>query len=143
MHARPAKLFVKLAKQFQSDIRVVHGPKTANAKSLISMLTLGVERGGQIQLVVEGEDEDLAMQELEAAILSGLGEAEAEGAPTDGAAAAQAGGQPSVTKPEVRTKDGYGGIPAAPGIAIGPVFQLKRSEIVIAEETAANPAAAE
>ena len=52
LHAQPAKLFVKLAKQFQSDVRVVHGPKTANAKSLISMLTLGVECGGQVQIVV-------------------------------------------------------------------------------------------
>ena len=43
LHARPAKVFVNTAKQYKSDIRVQHGAKKANAKSLISMLTLGVE----------------------------------------------------------------------------------------------------
>ena len=134
LHARPAKLFVKLAKQFQSDVRVVHGPKTANAKSLISMLTLGVECGGQVQIVVEGEDEEQAIEALEAAVQSGLGEKEAEETHKDD------GSQSAEPERLVEAaRDGFGGIPAAPGIAIGPVFQLKRSEIVIAEEITGTP----
>ena len=39
LHARPAKVLVKLAKQFQSDIKIKHGEKTANAKSMVSVLT--------------------------------------------------------------------------------------------------------
>ncbi len=76
LHARPAKIFVNTAKQFKSDIRVQHGEKKANAKSLISMLTLGVETGSEIRILVDGVDEDEAMEVLETAVLSGLGESE-------------------------------------------------------------------
>ena len=76
LHARPAKIFVNTAKQFKSDIRVQHGEKKANAKSLISMLTLGVETGSEIRILVDGVDEDEAIGVLETAVLSGLGESE-------------------------------------------------------------------
>ncbi len=76
LHARPAKIFVNTAKQFKSDIRVQHGAKKANAKSLISMLTLGVEAGSEIRILVDGADEDEAMMALETAVSDGLGESE-------------------------------------------------------------------
>ena len=74
LHARPAKTFVNIAKQFKSDIRVLHGEKKANAKSLISMLTLGAERGSHVSIQVTGEDEDAALAALAEAMESGLGE---------------------------------------------------------------------
>ncbi|HOG45689.1 MAG TPA: HPr family phosphocarrier protein [Anaerolineae bacterium] len=80
LHARPAREFVNIARQFQSDIRVSHGVKSANAKSLLSILTLGVERGGTIRIQASGEDEEAALQALQAAVLGGLG----EGAPGQG-----------------------------------------------------------
>jgi len=43
LHARPATSFVNLAKSFESEIRVRRGEQTANGKSLISLLKLGVE----------------------------------------------------------------------------------------------------
>ena len=81
LHARPAKVFVKTAKQFKSDIRLRHGTKKANAKSMISILTLGVESGGQIQLIIDGPDEEEALQVLKAAVEEGLGD---EHPPQDG-----------------------------------------------------------
>jgi len=148
LHARPAKTFVTLAKQYKSNIRVQHGEKVANAKSLISMLTLGAESGSQIRIMVEGEDEDVALAELEQAVISGLGEAPAEAASSSGAPAAVAAPVIEPAKTEEKTakpEDGkpagnlVKGISAAPGIAIGPIFQLKRSEIVIAEEEKGDP----
>ena len=47
LHARPARAFVDIAKQFKSEIRVRYGKKKANAKSMIGLLTLGVEPGGK------------------------------------------------------------------------------------------------
>jgi phosphotransferase system HPr (HPr) family protein len=41
LHARPAALFVKTAKQFDSDIRVTCRDRKANAKSILNVLTLG------------------------------------------------------------------------------------------------------
>ncbi len=149
LHARPAKTFVNIAKQFKSDIRVLHGEKKANAKSLISMLTLGAERGSQISILVDGEDEDAAMAEIEAALASGLGEGDQLGqasavqkpAPesTDGKGQVQPAQASAVQSRSAMPANQIRGIPAAPGIAIGPVFQLKRSEIVIVDESCDDP----
>ncbi|MBN1921982.1 MAG: HPr family phosphocarrier protein [Anaerolineae bacterium] len=38
LHARPAKELVNLAKTFKSNIRIAHGAKQVNAKSLISLV---------------------------------------------------------------------------------------------------------
>jgi phosphoenolpyruvate-protein phosphotransferase len=137
LHARPAKIFVKTAKQFKSDIRVQHGEKKANAKSLISMLTLGVETNSEIRIIVDGVDEDEALQTLETAVREGLGEAE-HIAQT---AAAKSGPKPAAPPPAAEPKslenNHIQGIAAAPGIAIGPVYQFQQSELEI-EETFAG-----
>ena len=43
LHTRPAAQFVKEAKEFQSEITVVSGGKSASAKSLFKLQTLGLE----------------------------------------------------------------------------------------------------
>src|SRR5512138_3390067 len=80
LHARPAKVLVNLAKQFKSIISIQHAGKKANAKSMVSVLTLGAVRGSNIVVHVDGEDEDKALAEIEAAIRAGLGD-EMHGAP--------------------------------------------------------------
>ena len=139
LHARPAKVFVNVAKGFQSNIRVYHGEKKANAKSLISLLTLGVETGSKIKIEIEGEDEEDALMALEEAILSGLGEEMGERrAPT-------AKSSEKVTSPKLEevqltqaelspiSNNEIQGVPGAPGIAIGPIYYLKRAEIKVEE----------
>lgn len=117
LHARPAKIFVNTAKQFNSKIQVKHNGKKANAKSLIAMLALGVKPGGLIQINVEGDDEELALAELTAAVENGLGEEEHTTAEANGTATPAA--IPATGSNIIR------GIAAAPGIAIGPVFQWR------------------
>jgi multiphosphoryl transfer protein len=128
LHARPAKVFVNTAKQFESDIRVEHGAKKANAKSMISMLTLGVESGSQIRILIDGIDEEAALDALETAVSSGLGENETH-QPTPPPQPAN-GQQPA---PVTLTANMLKGIPAAPGIAIGPIYRLQHEEIKIEE----------
>ncbi len=74
LHARPAKTFVQIAKQFKSEIRVANGKKKANAKSLLSVLALGVHSGESIRIRIKGEDEEEAASVIEEAVRSGLGE---------------------------------------------------------------------
>ena len=76
LHARPASVFVSLAKEFRSDIRVYHDGKTANGKSMVSMLRLGVERGGIITITTDGPDAAKAIETLQNAVAEGLGEEE-------------------------------------------------------------------
>ncbi len=137
LHARPAKYLVNLAKQFKADIRVEHGDKKANAKSMISMLTLGAECGSQIRVLVDGEDEDAALAEIEAAIRSGLGEGEAQAEAASAPAPVAAQDRPDEAQPE--GKNAISGVPAAPGIVVGPVYQLKRAEISVSEEECGPP----
>lgn len=64
LHARPATLLVKKASSFKSNIYIEYNGKKANAKSLIGVLSLGVNKGGKITLYVNGDDEMYAMEEL-------------------------------------------------------------------------------
>lgn len=74
LHARPASLFVQKAKQFTSEIRVKCGETMANAKSIMSILTLGVNRGSVITIYAQGDDEDQALADLVALVESNFGE---------------------------------------------------------------------
>ena len=73
LHARPASEFVKLAGQFKADLRVrniTSNSDLVDAKSIISILTLGVEKGHEIELMGDGEDEAEALQALQALVES-------------------------------------------------------------------------
>lgn len=135
LHARPAKTLVNLVKPFKSSVTVWHGEKKANAKSLISVLTLGASKGSQLRIEVNGEDEETALAEIESAILAGLGEGETAEEPQAKPPAASA---PKVEeKPVEESKpvkaNVLRGVGAAPGIAIGPVYQFQHQEIPINE----------
>lgn len=76
LHARPAAIFVQTAKKFQSDVRVEHGERRANAKSILNVIGLGAGQGAEIVLRAEGEDEDQAIEALVALINDNFGEHE-------------------------------------------------------------------
>jgi len=76
LHARPAALFVQTAKQFNCDVKVTHGEREANAKSILGVLALGAEQGAVITIHAEGQDADQALAELEALVESDFGERE-------------------------------------------------------------------
>ena len=71
LHARPAALFVKTAGRFSSQIQVrnvTRGLGPVDAKSILSVLTLGVEQSHQIHLRAEGRDEGEALDALVALV---------------------------------------------------------------------------
>lgn len=76
LHARPAALFVKTANQYKSDIQVVNGAKVANAKSILSVLTLGAGQNAEITIRAEGEDSESALAALRDLIEDNFGEKE-------------------------------------------------------------------
>ncbi len=135
LHARPAKTLVNLVKQFKSEILIWHGEKKANAKSLISVLTLGASKGSQLRIQVNGDDEDNALAQIESAILSGLGEGETSNETQARPLSAPIAKPESVPAEDKKpdTTNTLKGVAAAPGIAIGPIFQFQRQEVVINE----------
>lgn len=76
LHARPASVFVREASKFKSAITVIHGDKQANAKSILSVLTLGVNQDTVISIRAEGEDAEEALKALMALNESNYGETE-------------------------------------------------------------------
>ena len=74
LHLRPAGVLCKEAMQFTSLITFNFRGGAANAKSVLSVLGACIKSGTEIELVCEGEDEELALKTLVDAIESGLGE---------------------------------------------------------------------
>jgi phosphocarrier protein HPr len=59
LHARPATLFVKEAAKFKSKIIVenlTQPSREINGRSLINLMSLGVEKDHTIRITAEGED---------------------------------------------------------------------------------------
>ena len=64
LHARPAAVFVQNAKGFRSQITLAKNDKKVNAKSILSVLSLGAEQGDSIVLTASGEDAESAITTL-------------------------------------------------------------------------------
>ena len=68
LHARPASAFVQTASKFSSDISVVYGERVGNAKSILTILTMGVNQNAEIKITAEGADAEEALAALEALV---------------------------------------------------------------------------
>ena len=64
LHLRPAGVLVQTAAPFQSKIIVRFNDKTANAKSIMGVMKLGVSMGDTIVVQAEGEDAEQAIAAL-------------------------------------------------------------------------------
>jgi phosphoenolpyruvate-protein phosphotransferase len=132
LHARPAATFVDIAKRFQADIKVRYGNTVANGKSLLSLLQLGAEHGAAVRVSAQGPDADAALETLQKAIASGLGDEPEEQLPP----AQSAGIQGWVPQAAAATLIG---VPAAGGLAIGPVRQYKKQTTFVIEDHPSDP----
>ena len=65
LEARPIAMLVQVASQFESSIYVECDNKRVNAKSIMGMMTLGLDSGEEITLSANGEDEEAAMSSIE------------------------------------------------------------------------------
>ena len=74
LHARAAARFVHLASRFQSQVRVGHGEKVMDGKSIMGILLLAAARGTVITLTARGPDELDAVEALVQLVQSGFGE---------------------------------------------------------------------
>ncbi|EIS9352221.1 HPr family phosphocarrier protein [Clostridioides difficile] len=74
LHARSAGMFVKKAAEFKSTVEVVAKDKTVNAKSIMGIMSLGLAQGEELKLVVNGEDEEVALAAMVELVESGFGE---------------------------------------------------------------------
>jgi phosphoenolpyruvate-protein phosphotransferase len=129
LHARPATFLVDVAMGFESEIRVGYEGRIGNAKSLASLLKLGVEGGETIRIFAAGADADAALQALREAVEGGLGEEAGTGEAADAEAWTPPKGERAIP-----------GVSASPGLAIGPLYQFQVTRVVVSDQPAEDAA---
>ena len=65
LEARPIALLVQVASQYSSNIYLESEEKKVNAKSIMGMMSLGLDVGEKVTVSIEGSDEEEAMQGIE------------------------------------------------------------------------------
>ena len=65
LEARPVAVFVQVASQYESTIYVEVDDKKVNAKSIMGMMSLGLDNGETLTLVADGSDESAAVAHIE------------------------------------------------------------------------------
>lgn len=74
LHARPAAALVKVASKFDSDFFIhMHGYRV-NGKSILGVMTLAAEKGAELEIEVDGSDEQEAIEAITELIENGFGE---------------------------------------------------------------------
>lgn len=76
LHARAAASLVRLAGNFQSDIRIRRADNrvVADAKSILSVLTLAAAKGTELEIEADGADENAAIEKIKEIFIKGFGE---------------------------------------------------------------------
>ena len=66
LHARPAGLLAKKAKEFSSSITIEKGGKSVSATKLMMLMGLGIRHGDTVTVTINGSDEDEAAEAMAA-----------------------------------------------------------------------------
>ncbi len=73
LHARPAGVLATNAKSFECEITVKCGDKQANAKRLLSLMSLGATSGSTLHIIFDGADEREALEKIREVLNEQLG----------------------------------------------------------------------
>ncbi len=131
IHARPASAIFQIANRYKSTIELRSNDKKANAKSVISILGMGIKFNDKIEFVANGDDASSAVAELSKAVIDGLGENVAKS------------GVSAVASSNVVAKDivtdfsktvTLKGVLASPGMVIGKSLMMSEEEIKVNEQ---------
>ena len=124
LHARPAALLARRAKSFGTQISLAAHGRSADARSVVAIMALGVRHGDEVILRAEGSE---AAQALDAT-LAGLEEAVRLEVTHESAA----GRESRVSRSEPREGE-LSGVCAVPGFAVGRATRIERREIEVTE----------
>ncbi|MBO4987309.1 MAG: HPr family phosphocarrier protein [Lachnospiraceae bacterium] len=65
LEARPVAMLVQVASKYDSSVYLEAGDKRVNAKSIMGMMSLGLDTGEKVNVVVDGADEAAALEDIE------------------------------------------------------------------------------
>jgi len=76
LHARAAAKLVKVASDFDCEVRISNGQRQVNAKSIMGVMMLAAAKGSSVILETTGQDAEDALVALEKLINDRFGEAQ-------------------------------------------------------------------
>ena len=65
LEARPVAVLVQVASQHESSVYIESAGKKVNGKSIMGMMSLGLDSGAEITVVADGKDEEEAVLSIE------------------------------------------------------------------------------
>ncbi|EGG6881216.1 HPr family phosphocarrier protein [Salmonella enterica] len=77
IHARPGAHFVAALKPYRCTVKIANLARSnnyVNAKSLMALMSLGIKKGHEVNILFHGEDAQSALQKIHCEIENGLGE---------------------------------------------------------------------
>ena len=121
VHARPAARIVAALKPFSAEVSFAAHGRTANARSTVALLALGLKQGDHIQVTGKGEDARAAVASVVTLIEMGMDEEHGAACPPLAAPAPSGDGL-------------LRGVCASPGLASGPVAHLRVADAEVPEQ---------
>lgn len=64
IHARPAGMLLKKAREYKSKITITSGEKSSDATRLIQVMAMGIKSGIEVTVTAEGDDEEQAIADM-------------------------------------------------------------------------------
>ncbi|MCA1583469.1 MAG: phosphoenolpyruvate--protein phosphotransferase [Acidobacteria bacterium] len=129
LHARPAAMLASRAKQFNAEVKLRRRADEVNARSVVSIMGLEINRGDSIEIVATGAEAADAVAALSQLVGEGLGEAQDVTTPARSTASEVPGAAARSEDPHL-----LAGIPASPGIVVGNTFQVRHDELRVVED---------
>ncbi|MEK7784602.1 MAG: HPr family phosphocarrier protein, partial [Chloroflexota bacterium] len=148
LHARPAARFVQTAGRFaETDLRVLNlttGRGPVSAKSINAVTTLGVRQGHEIQITASGPNAEAALAALHELANDDFGDPEIQ--KDEGMLRRMNEERDSTFNPSTSLRAGlqpssFQGLPASPGIALGPARLFRAAAPDILTHTITDPQA--
>ena len=71
LEARPVAMLVQVASQHDSTVYLESEGKKVNAKSIMGMMSLGLDSGEMVTVIADGPDEEVAVEDIAKYLCSG------------------------------------------------------------------------
>ncbi|MCM3757877.1 phosphocarrier protein HPr [Sporosarcina aquimarina] len=65
LHARPCSMLVSAVTPFKSEVTITYNERTANLKSIMGVMGMGIESGAQVEITADGADESEAIAKVD------------------------------------------------------------------------------
>jgi multiphosphoryl transfer protein len=134
LHARPAAVLAAAAKKYQSEIRLLRGEASVNAKSVVALMGLSTQFGDKVRIQATGPDAGEAASALARLVAAGSGEKTAHAPVSTVARLAALQATPAQARRDAPANASeFTGVAASPGLAIGKIVQFRQTVIDVVE----------